>query len=196
MTKAKASAAKSAVNGQTEREMWEEQQFLNGFRQIKDHKSEIAGTMGEISGIYDRQKNIGFTKADVKWAMELDEKDAVEIIQTMSRRLRIARMFGHGVARQIEMFDSDRTPADERAYGEGLAAGKLRRDNANPYGADSPQGQAWQRGFNDGTEFINKELASQFEEPEAEVIKGAEGDPFGDEEDEFDAADPTKQAAE
>lgn len=187
MAKAKA----SAVNGQTEREQWEEQQFLNGFRQIKEAKSEIAGTMGDISAIYDRIKNIGFTKADVKWAMELDEKDATEVIATMARRLRIARMFGHGVARQIEMFDSDRTPADERAYGEGLAAGKLRKDSANPYGADSPQGQAWQRGMNDGTEFINKDLASQFEEPSGdEIIKAAESA-----EDPFDAADPAKQAA-
>jgi len=182
---------KSAVNGQTEREQWEEQTFLNSFRQIKEHKSDIAGTMGEISGIYDRIKNIGFTKADVKWAMELDEKDATEIIATMARRLRIARMFGHGVARQIEMFDADRTPAEDRAYGEGLAAGKLRRDAANPYGADSPQGQAWQRGFNDGTEFINKDLASQFETAGDEIIKGSEGA-----EDPFDAADPSKVAAE
>jgi hypothetical protein len=188
---AKAAAKRSAVNGQTEREQWEEQTFLNSFRQIKEHKSEIAGTMGEIGGIYDRIKNIGFTKADVKWAMELDEKDATEVIATMARRLRIARMFGHGVARQIEMFD-DRTPADERAYGEGLAAGKLRKDAGNPYGADSPQGQAWQRGMNDGTEFINKDLASQFEEPSGdEIIKSADGA-----EDPFDAADPAKVAAE
>ncbi|MER9355526.1 hypothetical protein NKI61_19850 [Mesorhizobium sp. M0514] len=182
----------SKVNGQTDREIWEEITFLNSFRQIKEHRSEIAGAMGEIGGIYDRIKNIGFTKADVKWAMELDEKDATEVIATMARRLRIARMFGHGVARQIEMFDADRTPADERAYGEGLAAGKLRKDAGNPYGADSPQGQAWQRGMNDGTEFINKDLASQFEEPSGdEIIKAADG-----EEDPFDAADPAKQAAE
>ena len=87
---------KIAVNGQTEREQWEEQQFLNGFRQIKEHKS------------------------------------------------------------------------------------------------DSPQGQAWQRGFNDGTEFINKDLASQFEEPSGdEIIKAPENG-----EDPFDAADPSKVAAE
>lgn len=184
-------AKKTAVNGQTEREQWEEQQFLNGFRQIKEAKSEIAGTMGDMSSIYDRLKNIGFTKADIKWAIELDDKDAAEVIATMARRLRIARMFGHGVARQIEMFDADRTPSDERAYGEGLRAGKLRRENANSYGADSAQGQAWQRGFNDGTEFINKELADQFETPDPgkpEIIKS--------DDDQSDIEDPFEQAAE
>ncbi|WP_246676737.1 MULTISPECIES: hypothetical protein [unclassified Mesorhizobium] len=173
MAKSKA----SAVNGPSEREQWEEQQFLNGFRQIKDHKSDIAGRSGEMAGIYDRLKKLGFTKADVKWAEELEEKDATDVIATMARRLRIARMFGHGVARQIEMFDADRTPAEDRAYGEGLAAGKLRKDSANPYGADSPQGQAWQRGMNDGTEFINKDLASQFEPQGDEIIKAGDEDP-------------------
>ncbi|RWF44274.1 MAG: hypothetical protein EOS65_02545 [Mesorhizobium sp.] len=189
MAKPKAKAA--AANGPSEREQWEEQQFLNGFRQIKDIRSNIAAEMGDAKDIYDRIKKAGgFTKADIKWALELDDKDATEIIATMKRRLRIARMFGHGVARQIEMFDADRTPADDRAYGEGLAAGKLRRDASNPYGADSPQGQAWQRGMNDGTEFINRDLADQFETDEGgdEIIKAA--DPgFGEDGEQREAAE-------
>jgi hypothetical protein len=136
--------------------------------------------MGDAKDIYARLKNIGFTKADVKWAMELEEKDAGDVIATMQRRIRIAKMFGHGLARQIELFDTDRAPVEERAYEDGLAAGKLRKDNANPYGADSAAGQAWQRGFNDGTAFANKDLAAQFEEKSGdELIQGSrDGDPF------------------
>lgn len=183
---------KSSAAGQnTEREQWEEQHFLNGFGQIKAYKADIAGTMGDINAIYERLKKIGFTKADVKWAMELDEKDASEIVATMQRRLRIARFFGHGVARQMEIFEKDRTPAVDAAYERGVADGKLRKENANPFGMDSAQGQAWQRGFNDGTEFINKDLADQFDDPSAELIKGsaAGADP------DFDA-DERKEAAE
>ncbi|QAZ45929.1 hypothetical protein [Mesorhizobium sp. Pch-S] len=169
--------AKADLGHNSEREQWEEQQFLNGFRQIKEHEADMAGTKGEMAGVYKRLEKLGFTKADFKWAKELEDEDAPKIIETMRRRLRIARFFGHGVSRQIELFESDRTPADERAYGEGLAAGKLRKDNANPYGADSKQGQAWQRGFNEGTEFINKELAGKFDEDGgSELISGA--DPF------------------
>lgn len=165
------------VNGQTEREMWEEQQFLNGLRQIKDIKTNIALEMGDAKEVYDRIKKAGgFTKSDVKWAIELEEKDAAEVIATMQRRIRIAKMLGHGVARQVEMFE-DRVPIEERAYQEGLAAGKLRKDMTNPYGLESPAGQAYQRGINDGTEFINKELAGQFEEGDgSELIKGDAGD--------------------
>lgn len=182
MGKAKA----EQVNGQTEREMWEEQQFLKGLGQIKDIKTNIALEMGDAKEVYDRLKKAGgFTKSDVKWAIELEEKDAAEVISTMQRRIRIAKMLGHGVARQFEMFE-DRVPIEERAYQEGLAAGKLRKDMTNPYGLESPAGQAYQRGINDGTEFINKELADQFEEGEgSELIKAADADePHFDVEDE------------
>lgn len=160
---AKKAAVQQPKNEPSEREQWEEQQFLNGFRQIKEIRSDIAGSMGDAKDVYDRIKKAGgFTKADVKWAMELEDKDAVEVLATMKRRLRIAKMLGHGVARQIEMFDEDRTPIEDRAYEEGLAAGKLRKDMSNPYGLESAAGQSYQRGFNDGTAFANKELADQF----------------------------------
>lgn len=149
---------KKGDNSLTEREHWEQQQFLNGVGQIKDMISEMAGTKGEIGGIYKRLKDIGFSKADVKWAFELEDKDATEIIATMERRLKIAKMLGHRVGRQFDMFDSDRTPAEDAAYEEGVGAGKTRKPNNNPYAPGSPQGQKWQSGFADGTAFINKEL--------------------------------------
>jgi uncharacterized protein (UPF0335 family) len=184
-------------NTQTEREMWEEQQFHNGVGQIKRLNSDMAGTKGEIGGIYKRLKDVGFTKADVKWAFELQDKDASEVIATMERRLRIARWLGHRVARQFDMFDKDRTPAEDAAYEDGLAAGKQRKPNSNPYDTGSPQGQRWQAGFNDGTEFINKELNAAVngddgaipEMADDEDGKQADGDA------EWNAAAP-KQAAE
>lgn len=174
-----AKAAKAEAGHNSEREQFEEQQFLNGYRQIQGFKSDIGETMQEINEVYKRLKNLGFTRADVKWAMELEEKDSGEVIATMQRRIRIAKMLGHGLARQIELFNADRAPIEERAYEEGLAAGKLRKANANPYGHDHVAHQEWQRGFNDGTEFVNKDLAGQFDE----LIKGeeAQGDPFDDE---------------
>ncbi len=166
--------SKAGHNVQTEREQWEEQQFHNGLRQIKDLDSEMAGTKGEIGGVYKRLKDIGFSKADMKWAMELDDKDASEVISTMERRLLIAKMMGHRVARQFDMFDKDRTPAEDAAYEEGLASGKGRKSNSNPYDPGSIQGQRWQAGFNEGTAFINKDLDS------AVNGAGSDNDPFPD----------------
>lgn len=167
----------------TEREQWEQQQFLNGYRQIKELESDMAGSKGEIGGVYKRIEACGgWTKADIKWAKELEEKDAPKVIALMERRLRIARMLGHGVARQFEMFDKDRAPIEERAYEEGLAAGKLRKPNQNPYGADSKAGQEWQRGFNDGTAFINKDLAEKFGDGSGQPV-GGDDVIFGDDDD-------------
>lgn len=183
MAKAKASTATAGHNERSEREQFEEQTFLNVFRDVKNGKSAIGEEMAEINAAYKRLKPCGFTKGDVKFAFELEEKDSAEVIATMQRRIRIAKMLGHGLARQLSMLDEDRAPLEDRAYDEGLAAGKLRKDMANPYGLDSEAGQAFQRGINDGTAFINQELADT-------LIKG------DDEEDPFDAADPAKVAAE
>lgn len=182
-----------ASDHNSEREQWEEQQFLNGLRQIKDLESDMAGTKGEIGGTYKRLEAVGFDKSDIAWAKELEKKDAPKVIATMQRRIRIAKMLGHSVGRQFEMFEKDRAPATERAYDEGLAAGKMRKDAVNPYGADSKQGQEWQRGFNDGTAFINKDLASKFGNGDGQIISG-DSDVFDD--DESGDGDEAVQAAE
>ncbi|HEU4986887.1 MAG TPA: hypothetical protein VFT89_07460 [Rhizobiaceae bacterium] len=144
----------------SEREQFEEQTFLKVIREIKDRKSAIGEEMAEINEAYKRLKPLGFTKADVKWAFELEEKDSGEVIATMQRRIRIAKMLGHGLARQFEMFEQDRTPIEERAYEEGLAAGKLRKgQGVNPYDPTSAAGQAWLRGEADGNAFANKDLS-------------------------------------
>lgn len=144
-----------------DQEKLDEQRFLNGFREIKELKSDIGGTMGTINGVYKTLKTHGFTKADVKWAFELEEKDSNEVIETMKRRLRIAGMLGHGIARQVELFDEDRTPLAERAYLDGLAAGRLRKDVTNPHDLSTEAGQEWQRGNNDGTSLANLDLSTE-----------------------------------
>lgn len=160
-------------NARDERKEWEDQQFLKNLRAIGDLESEMAGTKGDIGAAYKRAEQCGgWTKSDFKWAQELEKKDSVKVIATMERRLRIAKLLGHGVARQFSMFDADRAPLEERAYQEGFAAGSLRKDMANPYGLESPAGQEYQRGFNEGTAFINKDLASKFGDGDGELIKG------------------------
>ena len=180
---AKASKAEPGHNSGDERTQYEEQVFLRVFAEVKQGKSSIGEEMSEIGEAYKRLKPVGFTKGDIKFAFDLEEQDAGKVIATMQRRIRIAKMFGHGLARQVEMFEQDRAPLEDRAYEEGLAAGKQRKSATNPYGADSPAGQAWQRGMNDGTAFVNADLASKFENddgsPKVEVIKGAD-DPFAE----------------
>lgn len=111
--------------------------------------------------------------------------------------LQAMRFAGVPVNTQLDIF-LDRAPLSERAYTEGEEAG-LRGDTlANPYNEASTEGQEFARGWHDGQGALFAGIKQKQET--AELIKGADNgeDPFadGDEEDEFDAADPSKVAAE
>lgn len=217
MTKKKAAEADAKPGHNSGLDPAAERAFVREFASIKEVESEMAEDKGKLSGCYKRLENFGFTKDDIKWAKDLEKKNASEVVATMQRRLSIATMMGHGVARQFSMFDKDRTPLEDAAYLEGLAAGKLRRANANPYGMETAAGQNWQKGFNEGHAFSNEAMAEALND---NVIKGSdvddddasrtadagEGDPdddgesagdgSGDGDDDWDRADPNRDAAE
>ena len=146
-------------NQKTEQELHEERVFLNGFTELKSYRSEMATTKADMGATYKRLKDLGWSKKDIEFAFSLEDKDVGQVIADFEQKLRIARMFGHQLGRQLELLDKDRTPQDERAYEDGLAAGKLRKPGNNPYAIGSSSYDAYQRGMNDGTEFINKDLA-------------------------------------
>lgn len=165
----------------------QERAFLREFSAIKDAETELAEQKGVLSGVYKRLESAGFTKDDVKWAKDLEKKNVGEVIATMQRRLAIARLMGHQVGRQIDLFDKDRTPLEDAAYFEGLGAGRLRKQNANPYGMETAPGQNWQRGFNDGTKQVNEALAEAMDG----LVKAGEDDDFIDEKEDADESGET-----
>lgn len=137
-----------------------EQIFHGTLSVIKADKSEIAGVMAGMKDAYDKAKGVGIPKSVFKWAMDLEDKDINEVIRDLQWKIKVARWLGHPLGRQLDLLEVDRADAEERAYAEGLAAGKGRKENSNPYGGDSLMGQAWQTGFNDGTAFVNKDLSA------------------------------------
>lgn len=144
-------------NQKTEQEVHEERQFIKGFTELKAHKSDMASTKGDMGAIYKRLKDLGWTKKDVEFAFSLEDKDVGQVIADFERKIRVAKMFGHQLGRQIDLLEQDRTPQAERAYEEGLAAGKLRKSASNPYQPGTEEFQNWQKGMNDGTAWINAE---------------------------------------
>src|SRR5690242_15969174 len=87
-----AETSPAPIKNEDERAQFEELTFLNVFAKVKDGKSASGEKMQEINEAYKRLKPVGFTKADIKWAFELEEKDSSEVIATMQRRIRIAKM--------------------------------------------------------------------------------------------------------
>lgn len=139
-------------------ETYEDQEFLKAFAQLKELESKSAGIRGDQSQVYNRLKDVGWVKKDFEFAKWLQDKDQGEVIADLERKIRIARLMGHPLGRQLSLLDGDPASETDRAYEEGHTTGKLRKDSKNPYDPGSDKGQAWQRGLNDGTSFINQEL--------------------------------------
>lgn len=156
--------------GNDQQEHYEGQQTIKAVQRIEKLVSRQAGHRGELKAEYDRVGEFGYTKDDIKWLRKAKDTPANEIVQTLERRMKLARLFGLGIASQLDLFP-DRRTKEEQAYEEGQAAGRLRGNASNPY--DGPAGQSWQRGFNDGTQYINAELdkAVNGEKPKADLIK-------------------------
>lgn len=146
--------------GHNSNDEYVEQVFHDTLGTIKQDKSEIASIMVGIKDAYDKAKGVGIPKSVFKWAQELEDKDINEVIRDLEWKIKVARWLGHPLGRQLDLLDTDRAPAEERAFAEGMAAGKGRKENANPYGGDSAMGREWQRGFNEGTAFANKDLSA------------------------------------
>lgn len=168
-------------NEKTQQEIYEDQQFMRGFSDLQGLRSDMAETKADMGAIYKRLKDLNWSKADVEFALSLQDKDVGQVIADFERKIRIAKLFGHRLGRQMSLLDEDRTPQDERAYAEGKAAGMLRRQVNNPYHPGSAEARSWDRGNRDGNAFINKDLA--------EAI-GASSEDVGDENDD-DAGDET-----
>lgn len=145
-------------NQKTEQEIYEEQQLLKGFAELKSFRSDMAGIKGDMGATYKRLKDLGWKKSDIEFAFSLEEKDVGQVISDFENKLRIARLFGHQLGRQLDLLDQDRTPQEDRAYDEGLAAGRQRKSATNPYTPGSPEYQRWQKGMNEGTAIANKAM--------------------------------------
>lgn len=151
----------------------QEKVFIREFSALKAAESSMAGTKGEMNGSYKRLEQAGFTKDHIKWAQTLEKSNVSEIIRDLRMKIAIAKLMGHAAGRQLDLID-DRTPLEDQAYLEGLAAGKLGRDATNPYGMETVAGQAWQRGMNEGNVLrnaaLNEALNGGQESPE--IIRG------------------------
>ena len=141
-------------------EQYEEQQFVKSYSELKLLESKGAGIKADMGVIYSRLKDMGWSKQDFVFARSLQDKDVGEVIADLEKKIRIARVMGHPLGRQLSLLDSDPASEDEKAYEEGYLCGKLRKENRNPYDIGSDKGQGWQRGFNEGNSFVNQDLSA------------------------------------
>lgn len=184
-----------------------ERVFIREFQNVKDAESDMAESKGTLAQIYKRLDNAGFPKEMIAFAKSLEKRNVSEVISEFELKIKICRLMGHAAGRQLNMFEKDRTPLEDKAYEDGKAAGLFGRNAVNSYGMASLEGQAWQRGFNDGNvarnEALNEEINGEIIKVDAGDQGNNNGEPPAPEdadatgdtpEDDWDAAAPTPEA--
>lgn len=175
---------------------------MHHFRAIQAQKERCEEQNAEYKRLRKLAKADTIVLSDIDFMMKCAEIEDAEIISDrLKREVEIATWFALPVQYQPDMFgDVEREPAEDRAARDGAAAGFAGKNPEPPYDVASPQGQAWMKEWHAAQAQMLSDLASAMEKRNSlkagadELIKGQdEGDPF---EDEFDAADPSKQAAE
>lgn len=108
-------------------------------------------------------KSEGTKIADIKMAIDLEtDEGEARIKADLQSTLRVARWMGASIGQQFEMFDADRTPASERARGEGKRAGMKAEARKPPYDPSTEQYREWMAGYDEG-QAVN---ADGFRKPE------------------------------
>jgi len=170
----------------------QEQIFVSKLYEIMEKEAEISSLKDEIKGLKSDAKAFGIDAKDFAIAQDLLKDNGAKARKDIESLLDNASRLNMAIGREVDMFDGDPATAEQRAYYEGLQTGKLRRQNKCPY-TDQNLVQEWQRGFNEGTEFVNESLAAEVAEHEAreaeEAALAAEAEELAREEAEKEAAD-------
>lgn len=123
----------------------------------------------EIKNVGKRIKAEDDSVAKVKKTLRARTPEGeAELRAEMEQTLEVLRWAGVDVGETADMFPTDRTPAVDRAVGEGKRAGLRGEPFAPPYDHSVPQHEAWANGWRQGQDA----LASAFQKKAAE-----EGEP-------------------
>ncbi|PHQ71756.1 MAG: hypothetical protein COB93_02455 [Sneathiella sp.] len=162
---------------------------------LRRSKLEVDSTGNDHHTLTSELEASGLNMKAAKDALKIVKKGKVEAtvsyLESLTRYLRILGcplekqqldMFEHGTALQ---------PIDEKAYDEGLLAGRMGDDEFDsPHELNSDSGREWARGYDVGQTERGRILAMEAE-PSAELIKG-DGD--ADNDDQTDIEDSVTAA--
>ncbi len=164
--------------------------------QIRRAQEEAASAKGSERAAHSRAEGKGINLAAAKRALKiLKSGKGEEFTAEMQELLRYLNILGVGIQKsQLDLFETAITlaPIDEKAFEDGLRAGRLGEAPDNPHDLSTPAGQQWIRGHHQGSEERRLVLAMQAEEEsETEVIEAEDVDgnqidiedeaPFGEE---------------
>jgi len=146
-------------NELTDAEKVKEQRFLNGLGNLRKLELDLDDVKVDIKAETKVLTGLGYTKDQIKFALSIDEEDRSKVIEDMQQRIRILTLLGVGAGRQLSLIESDPLPLEERAYHNGLAAGRQRKDVTNPMPPGTREYERWEDGNREGHQLANAALA-------------------------------------
>jgi hypothetical protein len=159
-------AEKTGLTDEQKQVLW-----FQAKKQILALKATIASETGKLRNVFKTLKaDLGLTRADVDFAISLDNDEDDKALTTHRRRMELARWEGHPIGTQPDLFDGvDRTPAVDKAKARGKKDG-LAGNPCDPQADPStPQYGAYMEAFHEG----NAELArSGIKPPPAPTAPG------------------------
>lgn len=174
---------------------------------MKRAKTEFESANGSYRNVLKHVEGKGINLKAAQRAIAIQKSGKVdEIVAELTALFQYLKILGQPFTKQqLDMFEVEqpRTPGVEKAKEHGRFVGIMGQGmDQNPYAVDSEQGQAWIEAFHQGSEERNL-IMSMEPADGSELISGDDpaddgddGNVFDEDPDEFDAADPSKSAAE
>lgn len=143
--------------------------------QIRRAQEEAASAQGTARAALSKAEGKGINLPAAKRALKiLKSGKAEEFTAEMQELLRYLNILGVGIKKsQLDLFETATTlaPIDEKAFEDGLRAGRLGEAPDNPHDLSTPAGQQWLTGHHKGAEERRLVLDMQaVEDSETEVL--------------------------
>lgn len=163
--------------------------------QIRRAQEEASSAQGTARAALSKAEGKGINLPAAKRALKiLKSGKAEEFTAEMQELLRYLNILGVGIKKsQLDLFETATTlaPIDEKAFDDGLRAGRLGEAADNPHDLSTAAGQQWIKGHYQGSEERQQVLAMQAEEDsetevvDADKVEGEQADiedeaPFGE----------------
>lgn len=128
--------------------------FHHHLPKVEAQRKKVATAVSDLRTLYKTAKADGFAKSDFDFAIEMRDAEKEKRAQAaIARQLVIARFMDAKLGDQLDLFLEDaRIPATDKAYEQGQSD-SMKGVTAKPsYAPESPQHQAYMKGYHDDQE--------------------------------------------
>jgi ribosome modulation factor len=139
--------------------------FLKGLAELEVSLGKKNEVVADIRNQRKRILSYGFEAFEIDYALRLRKDEDAGMAERRRKEAQIARFMNHPIGTQLDLVDEiDRTPAEDKAFADGVVAGACGESCKSPFAPGLPQDQKWIEGWQQG----QADLASGFKKLDVE----------------------------